>query len=274
MRRHTASRNWLSSPGFTVIFTGALAVGIALGLIFSTDGGNIQTTVPVDKTIYFGSRHFVSGIMDRGWKTPNAWGAWMKGNSASILLGFDGPAADDVEMLIEARTRSTRGKIPPTFSVRFNDSEIGQWRMPREARQLRRRYIIPKPIFNRSTVGHLTFKNMSDKPSSYQFGLKAVTLRDAQRLFNFKGFVDHCRTDRIVGWAVAEDSAVNVTATVNGEPLKATFINVERPDLKSHGLPVAAGFDLLPRKPISAGSKIDVLFANGRPLIGSPCQAN
>lgn len=257
-----------------MIFTGALAAGIALGLIYSPDDRNVQTSVPVDKTVRFGSDSFVSGTMDRGWKSPKSWGAWMKGNSASILLGFDGPSSDDVELLLEARTRPAKGKSPQTLSVRFNDTEIAHWRLPREARQLRRRYIIPKPIFNRSTVGHLTFKSISGRPLSSQFGLEAVTLRDARRLFNFKGFVDHCTTERIVGWAVAEDTAVNVKATVNGEPLKATFTNVERPDLKSHGLTVAAGFKLIPRKPISAGSKIDVLFANGRPLNGSPCLAN
>jgi hypothetical protein len=60
---------------------------------------------------------------------------------------------------------------------------------------------------------------------------------------------------------------------VNGEALKATFTNIERPDLENHGLPVSAGFKLIPRKPISAGDTIEVLFPNGRQLSGSPCQA-
>jgi len=274
MKRQAAKWNWLGWLGFVVIFTGALAVGIALGLLYFPDAENIQATVPVDKTVRFGSRSFVSGTMDRGWKSPKSWGAWMKGNSATILLGFDGPAADDVEILIEARASSTRGKTPSSLSVLFNDTEIGHWRLPRQARLLRRRYIIPKPIFNRSTVGHLTFKSIGDTPSTSQFGLQAVTLRDARRLFNFKGFADRCTTERIVGWAMAEDTPVSVAARVNGKPLKATFSNVERPDLASHGLPTAAGFVLTPHKAIPSGSRIDVLFANGRPLNGSPCQAN
>ena len=245
-----------------------------MGLLYHPHDENVQAAVPVNKTVRLGSQSVVSSAMDNGWKRPEAWGTWMKGRRASILLGFDGPASDDVELLLEARTRSKKGKSPQTLSVRFNGTEIGQWRLPRKTRKLRRRYIIPRSVFNRSTVGQLTFETKSGKPSSGQFGLEAVALRDVRRLFDFKGHVDVCHAKHIVGWAVRADSPINVTATVNGKPLQATFVNIDRPDLGRHGLPVAAGFKLIPHKPIAVGSTIDVQFANGRSLIGSPCQAN
>jgi hypothetical protein len=273
-RRQGNKRTWLGRNGITVVLACAGAAGFAIGLLYHPHDGNVQATVPVNKTVRLASHSFVSGTMDNGWKRPEAWGTWMKGPAASIFLGFDGAASGDVELLLEARTRSKKGKRPQTLSIRFNGSEIGQWRLPRKTRKLRRRYIIPRSVFNRSTVGQLTFKSINGKRPSAQFGLEAVALRDARRLLNFKGHVDVCHTKRIVGWAVASDSAVNVTATVNGKPLQATFVNIDRPDLGRHGLPVAAGFKLIPHKPISVGSTIDVQFANGRSLIGSPCQAN
>ncbi len=88
---------------------------------------------------------------------------------------------------------------------------------------------------------------------------------------SFKGVVDHCRSDELVGWAVAEGAPVSVTATANGAPLAATFTSAERPDLSAHGLPVGAGFRLKPLQPIPAGSSVEVRFANGGRLGGTPC---
>lgn len=266
--------NRLDRVGVVVIFVVALAIGFAFGLQDFSQDETTRSTVPVDKKVRFDSSSAVSGTMDDGWSSLEAWGTWMKQHAASILLGFDGPAEGDVELLIDARTRPTDGTTPAILSVQFNDVEIARWWLSRETRSLRRRYIIPKAIFNRSSVGRLTFILMGETLSSTQFGLEAVELRDARRLTAFNGHVDRCTTNDIAGWAVAEDSAVNVAATINGEPLKAIFVNVERPDLEAHGLPVAAGFKLMPPRPISPGSTINVLFANGRSLKGSPCQAN
>jgi hypothetical protein len=54
--------------------------------------------------------------------------------------------------------------------------------------------------------------------------------------------------------------------------LKATLTNVERLDLAKHGLPADAGYELVLDEPVAPGSEIDVRFANGRPLTGSPCR--
>ena len=91
-------------------------------------------------------------------------------------------------------------------------------------------------------------------------------------LANFKGFVDVCTPDKLAGWAVADGAPVSVTVKVNGKPIAAQMSNLERHDLADRGLPNDAGFELKPETPIAAGSKVEIQFANGRPLRGSPCQ--
>jgi hypothetical protein len=189
-------------------------------------------------------------------------------------MGFDGPSRGDVELLLEGRTQPVDGIDPPSVVVRFNDAELGRWRLPAQARDVRRRFIVPEAVFNKSLEARLTFEVSTGATEQTVFGLQGLTLRDARLLTNFKGFVDSCSKESVVGWAIAEDTAVSITASVNGEPVKAVLSSVERPDLASHGLPIDAGFELRPEKPLAAGSKVEVRFANGRPLIGSPCETN
>lgn len=248
-----------------------LAGGFAFGLLYTPVESEGPATVPVDMSVRLNSYGSVSSMMESGWERPQPWGTWMTGNKASIILGFDGAARGDVELLLEARTQPIQGAKPATLIVRFNGAELGRWRLPAQARKLRRRFIVPGPVFNRSTEGQLAFEIPSDTSSATVFGVQALSLRDARLLHDFKGFVDACAPDKLVGWAVAEDSAVSVIASANGEPLKAVLTNVERPDLAPHGLPTDAGFVLTPEKPIASGTTVEVRFANGRPLVGSPC---
>ena len=250
---------------------GGLVAGFAFGLE-STPLDEGPATVPVDTSIRLTSYASVSSLLDAGWDRPQPWGTWMTGNNASILLGFDGPARGDVDLLLEARTQPVEGIEPPTIIVRFNDAELGRWHLPAQARRLRRRFIIPEAVFNRSTDAHLSFEIPANSPTPTVFGVEALSLRDARHLTDFKGFLDRCNQGKLVGWAVAENTAVSVTASVNGQPIKAVLSSLERPDLASQGLPGDAGFVLTPAQPIAPGSKVEVRFANGRPLMGSPCQ--
>ena len=140
-----------------------------------------------------------------------------------------------------------------------------------ESRKARR----PCPVCSATEVEVLHTQHLeipAASPTPTVFGVEALSLRDARHLTDFKGFLDRCNQGKLVGWAVAENTAVSVTASVNGEPIKAVLSSLERPDLASHGLPDDAGFVLTPAQPIAPGSKVEVRFANGRPLMGSPCQ--
>ena len=240
--------------------------------MYETDNGSSARAIPIDKQVHLGAHHYVSGTIGPGWDQPTDWGIWMKSTPASIRVGFDGPAIDDVSLFLEGRTRSRSGGPPVTIAIRFNDADLGIWSLPRETRQLRHRFIVPKTIFNRSTVADLTFSITGGAPPEKFFGVGAISLRDVRRLSGFKGALDHCSKDALSGWAVADGSPISVTASVNGQPLNATFFNVERADLSNHGLPVEAGFILRLKSPIPSGSTVDVRFANGRPLPGSPCR--
>jgi hypothetical protein len=196
----------------------------------------------------------------------------MEGGSAAMLLGFDGPARGDVELLIEGRTRLAEGQPDQTLIVRFNDTELGRWRLPKETGGLRRRFIVPNAVFNQTTAAHLSFALADKAPLSPVFGLEAVSLRDARFLHGYRGFVDHCTGGRLTGWAIVEGVPVSVAASIDGVPLEATLSSVERPDLAQQGLPSGAGFELALAKPVAPGAAIDVRFPDGRPLSGSPCK--
>jgi hypothetical protein len=214
----------------------------------------------------------LAGTMDQGWGGSQPWGRWMEGGRASMLLGFDGPARGDVEMLLEGRARLAEGQPDHTLIVRFNDAELGRWRLPKGENQLRRRFIVPGHVFNLSTAAQLTFELVEKAPLSPVFGLQTISLRDARFLREYKGFVDRCSNGKLTGWAVADGVAVSVAASIGDRPLAATLSNSERPDLAAHGLPDDAGFALTFAQPVAAGSAIDVRFADGRPLPGSPCK--
>jgi putative transposase len=249
---------------------GGLAAGFAFGIRGPAESRG-PATVPVSMEVRLTSYGGVSGMLEHGWDRPQPWGTWMSGNDASIILGFDGPAPGDVELLVEARAQPIPDKDSPTIVVRFNDAELGRWRLPAEARELRRRFIVPEDVFNRSTEARLSFAISADQPTPTVFGVQSLQLRDARLLTNFKGFVDSCTQGKLVGWAIAEDTPVSIGASIGGEPVRAALTNVERPDLASHGLPIDAGFELTPATPITGGSTVDVRFANGQPLTGSPC---
>jgi len=264
-------KTWRVRKVLVVCFAAGLIGGFAMGLAPTTTDDDATAPVPVNMNMRANSYGALSSAMDKGWGRPESWGRWMEGGSASLLLGFDGPARGDVELLVEGRARLAEGQPQQTLIVRFNGAELGRWRLPEKTGQLRRRFIVPKSVFNQSTAARLTFDLANKAPLSAVFGLEAVSLRDARFLHEFRGFVDTCTRSKLTGWAVAEGTGVSVVASANGEPLKATLSGVERPDLAPHGLPDDAGFELTLAKPVAAGSAVDVRFANGRPLSGSPC---
>jgi hypothetical protein len=130
---------------------------------------------------------------------------------------------------------------------------------------------VPAAIFNKNTEARVSFE-LPAAPASSVFGVKALSVRDVRFLADFKGFVDTCSSDKLAGWAIADGAPVSVAASVDGKPIAVEWINLDREDLTAQKLPADAGFVLKPETPIASGSKVEVRFANGRPLIGSPCK--
>ena len=266
--RPTTNKGWRRIT-LALACGGGLAAGFALGLMSNPDAST-HATLPIDKELRFDRHGSDSALLDKGWGEREVWGVWMGRAKASLMVGFDGPAAGDVELFIEARVRPGSETDKADVIVRYNDAELGRWRLLQKPQPLRRRFIVPEAVFNRNTLGTLSFETIGERNPA--FGLEGISLRDARRLGDFKGFVDRCSPDKLVGWAVGENTPVTVAASVDGAPLAGVFSNVSRPDLQSQGLPLDAGFELLPVKPIAPGSRIEVRFPNGRHLNGSPCQ--
>lgn len=263
-------KTWRTRRLLLLCFAGGLVGGFAMGLIPTSS--DKPKAMPVNMDMSVNSYGALNSTMDKGWSPPQGWGRWMEGGSASILLGFDGPARGDVELLLEARTRLAKGQPDETLVIRFNEQELGRWSLPKQNGPVRRRFIVPRDVFNRDTAAQLSFALDGRAPLSPIFGLEAVSLRDVRFLHDYRGFVDSCSNGELVGWAVAEGLPVTVAASVEGKPLSYTQISRERPDLPAHGLPEGAGFQLKLVEPVPPGTAIDVRFANGRSLIGSPCK--
>ena len=264
-------KTWRGRKVLVLCFAGGLIGGFAMGLAPTAHDDIGTEPQPVNMNVRVDS-YGVTSTMDKGWSRPQAWGRWMTAGTGSMILGFDGPSRGDVELLVEARARLAKGQPEQTMIVRFNDVELGRWRLAGDAHNLRRRFIVPEAAFNKSTAALLTFQFAGKPPLSPVFGLEAVSLRDARFLHDYLGFVDVCTGGKLVGWAVAQGTAVSVTASIDGAPLAGTFINTIRPDIAEHDLPTDAGFELTLAEPVPPGTAIDVLFANGRPLRGSPCK--
>lgn len=254
---------------YRVWLTAACASGLALGfaLGMSSPWSNSSQTVAVNKVIALGRSSYEPVILDSGWGKREAWGVAMQKPEANVTLGFDGPAAGDVELLTEARLQGGEDAL---IAVRYNDIELGSWLMSPKWRLWRRRFIIPKHVFNRRMDGILSFE--VQKGRAGQFGIEGIVMRDATGLGVHKGFLDRCTPDVLTGWAVGNDTPINVFATLDGDVLPAAFVSVHRPDLEALGLPPDAGFELKLEKPLPLGSRVEVRFANGRHLSGSPCQ--
>jgi hypothetical protein len=250
---------------------GGLVAGFAVGIKSSPLDESEPVMLPVDTSVRLNSYSSISGSMAKGWDKPQPWGTWMVGSQASVTLGVDGPSRGDVELLIEGKTQPVQGVDPPTVTVRLNDAELGRWRLPAQAGPLRRRFIVPAAIFNRGTDARVSF-DLASTPASGVFGVQSLSLRDVRFLANFRGFIDTCTQEKLGGWAVADGAPVSVVASVDGKPIAAEWTNLERNDLASRKIPADAGFVLKPETPIASGSKVEVRFANGRPLNGSPCK--
>ena len=241
-----------------------LALGFVLGLRAPTNDLQPQA---VDVELRLDHRLEAPKNLMHGWAGVEPWGIWMKGSEAGVIFALDGPAKDNLILLIEGRKRESNR--PSTLRLQFNNTEIGRWQLPQEARSLRRQFVIPTDVLNSSSEARLSFESIDH--SDANFGVERLWLHDVSRSSGFMGVLDLCSSDQLSGWAVADDAPLNVMITSRDRPVPGTLTNVERPDLPKHGLPLEAGFVFRPANPLPKGTKIDVRFPDGKFLEHSPC---
>jgi len=252
-----------------VLIAAGFLGGFVVGMRNPLDLPRVEATAPVRQSLRFDNRQDRSRL-ESGWGRTQGWGTPLAQSRASVMVGFDGKARGDVELLIEAKTQGG-DKQPLPLTILFNGTELGRWRVGDSTSYLRRRFVIPKEVVNQDTVGHLSFAAPGDHKTPV-FGLVALELRDLRPRPGRRGFVDGCSSTRIAGWAVADKVGSTVSAKVNGRPLPHIFTSEVREDLAENGLPEDSGFVLTPKSPIPAGTTIEVEFFDGRPLANSPCR--
>ena len=85
-----------------------------------------------------------------------------------------------------------------------------------------------------------------------------------------EGFLDHCSTSRVVGWAVEDGRPALICIFVNDEKVADLECSVIREGIEDRGLPLTSGFDARFPRPIMAPDEIAVRFSDGTPLAHSP----
>jgi hypothetical protein len=244
-----------------------LAIGFVAGEHQPKDWLN-WTTSAVDVDLRLDHRSALPTNLRRGWDRPENWGVWMSGPEAIVDFGFDGPAEGDAVISIEGRKRAA--DRPSILRVGFNDVELARWQLPQEAPSLRRQFVIPTALLNSNLVGQLSFDYAEDSPAV--FGLERLWIRDARRLGDFQGHLDHCSPEQLSGWAAADGVPLSVIPKSGDKPVGGSFTNVYRADLEKRAFPPDAGFVFRPSAPLPPGTTVDLRFSNGKSLPGSPCR--
>jgi hypothetical protein len=84
------------------------------------------------------------------------------------------------------------------------------------------------------------------------------------------GYLDICTELQAVGWATTDGEPAEVEILLNGQRLARVQCNVERTDLRLHGLAANAGFSFTFPRPLAASDEVSVCFTDGTHLRNSP----
>lgn len=270
------SMSWVGPLAFGAFTLFGFVVGGVLGLRYPIWDLERWKTAPVDQYFRFTRGSSAVSILDRGWGRAETSGAPLARSGASVQLGFDGLARGDIDLLLEVEAgipRDPPSSAPDTLIVSFNGDTIGRWRLPSAPRHIKRQFVISKEIFNKSSASaRLNFETSNGQVPNVGFALVSLSIADVRRRSEARGHVDECTNQRIVGWAASSDAAAAVVIKSEGAPIEAEVLNVERSDVAKDGLPVDAGFEIKPRTVLATGTKVEVMFADGRQLSGSPCR--
>lgn len=217
----------------------------------------------------FDDPSILSNALTSGWGKQEAWGVWMGGREAAIVLETSARARADIQMILEGRGPPA-GRPARLLQVLVNDSPVGEIELQPGRGEIARRLVVAQAVFDRRWPPTITVRLDDARPEG--FGIRRVSLRDASQIRIARGFVDGCESGKVYGWATADDIAVPVIVTANGERLTGRMNVIERPDLAQLRLPRDAGFELVFPKPLPNGTEVHVSFPGGRPLDQSPCR--
>lgn len=262
---------WLS------LLATALAVGYLTGMVFFRHLDVLAQSPAPAVAFDFVEGKAPAQALGSGWKAPDAAGAMSTARNPTVLIDIGAAAQTDTELAFDIVTRAPPERAAEVFTVpiTLNGQDAGTLSFAAIDIESRHRLLVAKQTVLGARQLELGFdlSQLVDagKPR-VAFALRRITVRDASRLAGQVGSLDGCVTAGLVGWAVGRDGPAPVIVKVNGATVPLGMKATARPDLGALGLPHDSGFSVRFRDAPRAGSRVEVMFANGQALANSPCR--
>ena len=256
---------------FIPLLIAGVVSGFAAGLLLLPDSQNDFQYPPIDKSFKFSALAIRPETLVSGWRKPDKMEVWSSDKEAVLALDLGWPASDNLEIIIDARSKSESGHKRHRIVVMVNRFPVGYWEL-NGVRPERRRFLISKEIANRRQPMQVSFADANPKKQRLRIGLRSIEVRTFSLPDPLKGHVDRCTQEVVAGWAVGGMLGMPVLVKTNGRPVKVSATYTQRPDLKAHGLNTESGFSFALKERLRSGDRIEVVFPNGRHLANSPCK--
>jgi hypothetical protein len=242
----------LSLTGLIVGFFGAVLV---MDLLVSRKAFEVRVSLRADTLRY--------ATLSEGWGRTSIDGTVMQAKSATITVPLPNAPVEDLVLDVEAMAST---KPVPHLEVRVQDRQLDRWPV---AKSRVKRLVLPMAVAG--TAPKLTLTFVTDgKPGTIT--VSDLIILGISNVGDFASHVDSCTAGFLSGWAKAGSAAFPVTVRRVGVPDLTVMPNVERQDLEAAGFPRDAGFHVELKPPPKPGESIEVRFASGPHLRGSPCR--
>ena len=257
---------------FIPLLIAGVVSGFAAGLLLLPDSQNDFQYPPIDKSFKFSALAIRPETLVSGWRKPNKREVWSNDKEAVLALDLGWPASDNLEIIIDARSKSESGNIRHRLAVKVNRFPVGYWELSDSRPEGRRRFLISKEIANLRQPMQVSFADANPQKQRLRIALRSIEIRTFSLPDPLKGHVDRCTPKVVSGWAVGGVLGMPVLVKANGRPVKGSPTYTQRPDLKVVGLNTESGFSFAFKERLHSGDWIEVVFPNGRHLANSPCK--
>lgn len=251
----------------TPLLLGLLIIGVLAGSFYVVStylGRSDQAHLrPIDLSVSLrGDTVWIARLGD-GWGTTDSEGTFIAAPEAELLIPITKGREVDLLIRVTADNRKSKSR---TLKIRTADSQLGSWDIT--DRDTRVFYL---PAASIDGTGRLTLRFATDEQQG-TFRIHAIDVMEVAAVSKFNGFVDHCDSNGIRGWAAFDGSPSPILLYRNGKLTNAEPRRVNRPDLRKAGYPVDAGFIFKVPAGTSPDESLTVRFPNAASLPGSPCK--
>lgn len=217
----------------------------------------------VERSFDFGRYGSGASITRDGWSDDDEQVTWMSAARASLEIPIQKESDDLVVILKGVVPKSAQAAV---FELYADRTLLQEWSSSPGSATFARAFRIPP-----GAIRSMTVPLELHSPREAKLGLTSVELIEFKEMSSFKGVVDSCSKDGVLGWAAIDGMAGSVSVLLDDQPAQGRLVSTERPDLPAAQLPSDAGFRFTFAKPVAPGTAIKVLMANGRRASKSPC---